>query len=645
MSQLVNREVVAVKPYNLPRLYLTHDHPIKSAQGHFVPAGELVEGFEVVVPFDTTETPVDLTPLELRILGLWVAEGHYQRRRPDGGYFKIGFTLHPEEEGLAALIREWVRTLTNRHGNPATLTDTQKVDPRNGNTYRVIMVNSRVAADFVQQWTQGDRAREKALPATLLQATRTQQAYLLEGLKAGDGFSNAQREGEVHGYGTASTTLALQVQRILWRQGKVAGITCARQQGGWGKANTGTRYEIRWFNGESRVSRIEAGKFYSQIYQVNRHVDYTGPVYDLTIETTEEIPTVSGIVHNCKHCCFVVPGRVYREDAREPHGGTWRDFFRLAVELGLEQPENLSRWPREDLQSERPRVKRLPPEEAVEIWSQIFLQGYLTLEDTVRLQDRGIDPELAGFISSTPRLWEWIRGAFPSEDLVGAGLAYLRETGELRPTRCIHPGRVLIPYRRGREQALFHFVGYQKCPPLQPGQSPVNYEAFRDTWVKIAGPTGFSSRVYGEIPEGADYLIVTEGQIKALAAIQHGFPCVGLPGMGACHYDLLTMVLQAGVKRVLIVFDTQLSEEHERFDAQEEIDYEATRLAQSLLKHQVPTFRAQLPLNPQVDGGLKMDIDSYLRHYPVESFVQVLKRAYPYELESTLDLLKGYARG
>jgi hypothetical protein len=59
---------------------------------------------------------------------------------------------------------------------------------------------------------------------------------------------------------------------------------------------------VRWYNGASWASRIENGVFYTKIMRVTRNVPYDGLVYDLTVQGTAQIPTASGLVHNCSFC-------------------------------------------------------------------------------------------------------------------------------------------------------------------------------------------------------------------------------------------------------------------------------------------------------------------------------------------------------
>ena len=331
VAQNTKKEIVCVKPYDLLPLYLTADHEWKVADGSFIASGDLlkltaaeyvpvskggglVDGeykrekppfHEVVVPFDTTEVRVSLSDEELFIIGLWLAEGHFAHRDPTGTkWYKVGFTLNQNEGYLVEQIANWARGFTNQFGKPATITDRIVIDKRNGNHSRLVVVNSQDAAAFIERNAGCGGAKHKSILPGLMRAGITQQIHLLEGLIVGDGCDVAMRGTEMHDFTSVSAKLALQVQRLLWRQGKVAGIVPQKSSSGFRNGKEGISYHTRWYNRDSVVSRIEGGKFYTAIHHISRNVDYKGLVYDLTIEGTHEIPTASGVVHNCRYCDF-----------------------------------------------------------------------------------------------------------------------------------------------------------------------------------------------------------------------------------------------------------------------------------------------------------------------------------------------------
>lgn len=310
----------------------------------------------------------------------------------------------------------------------------------------------------------------------------------------------------------------------------------------------------------------------------------------------------------CKHCNHVVTGKQYREDCREPHGGTWRDFVK---EVGDEA--NISLWPTEKQDNPIKPPDPLTRKKAQKVWEYMFAGATLLDEHRTHLMKRGIDPEKAGYVSSEDTSLSWVESEFGKDTAVRAGLGYLDDSGKLKPTKCVQPGRILIPYYQG--QSIVHFVGYMRCPDKTEAQTEEEYKEFRSNWVKVAGPVGFSTQIYGSFTEIPDYIIVTEGQIKAESAIQKGFPCVGLTGMGNNHKDFVKECIKRSVDKVIILFDTQLED-------QDNIDYEAERLARELLKKGIQPFRASLPIDP--DKEAKVDIDSFFLTHSEEEFTKVL---------------------
>lgn len=322
---------------------------------------------------------------------------------------------------------------------------------------------------------------------------------------------------------------------------------------------------------------------------------------------------------NCRHCNQVVPGKTYKETCREGHGGTWREFVQM---MG----DDIELWPRG-----RQHVKRVLPlslSKARSIWGHLVGLSTLLPEHRELLLARAVDPVRAGYTSASAEVWETLIALYGEDLIVRAGLAYRDDdTQRLRPTRCVQPGRILIPYW-DNESGVSYFAGYCRCPAQRPEQSDEFYKAYHDQWVKCASPAGFQTQIYGRIPDHADYLVITEGQIKAEAGIQRGFPFIGLTGMGSMHREVATQCRYRKVQRAVILFDTQL-------DDQDLIDYEAEHLARALIRKRIPTFRGVLPLEP---GEAKADVDSFLLHHETRGLVEVLVEAgrHPYVLAREL---------
>lgn len=312
----------------------------------------------------------------------------------------------------------------------------------------------------------------------------------------------------------------------------------------------------------------------------------------------------------CLHCHHVVPGKEYRAEATEPDGGTAWEFARL---MG----DDMALWPRGLVGSQTPDLPKLTTAQARKIWSQLIDDSSLSPEDADLMEARGIDPLQAGFVSMSEAVLERLRGEHDDEALVRAGLAYFNEAQEFRRRTCIKEGRILIPYREEKKGQVVHFVGYLRLPLRLPKYSDAEYEAVKSNWPKCAGPAGFSPPLYGVVPPDSPYLIVTEGQIKAIAAQQSGFACVGLQGMGNGHPGVVRAVLKAGCPRVILLFDTEAKD-------QENVEYEELRLAKAFLKAGVPCYQARLPITAEEE---KVDLDDFLLKQGAAALVPVLQAA------------------
>jgi hypothetical protein len=332
----------------------------------------------------------------------------------------------------------------------------------------------------------------------------------------------------------------------------------------------------------------------------------------------------------CLHCNQIVPWRNYRPTDRLGHGGTWKDFFRLMVDQGLEEKVNFRLWPKEDQEDNLAEHPILPMEEAQEIWGKLFEYGTLYSEHRDLMLRKGIDPERAGMVSASREVLKRLLKEYGEAALIKASLVYRSRHHELDTNRCVTEGRTLVPYLK--EGKVVYFIGYQK-PPEKGDMAPEEYQKLVRNWPNAAGPYAYPTQVYGEFPWKHPYLIVTEGQLKALAAIQRGLACVGITGIGSCHREIVEGCCKASISRVVIVFDTQM-------EGQENVDHAEQQLAQQLLRKHIEVFRVRLPLELEIDDGLKMDLDSYLLHHSTQDFIRLMGGAQSYILESDLARLE-----
>lgn len=185
---------------------------------------------------------------------------------------------------------------------------------------------------------------------------------------------------------------------------------------------------------------------------------------------------------------------------------------------------------------------------------------------------------------------------FGEAGVIKAGLAYIGFSGALCPSRCIHPGRVLIPYAESS-----YFRGYLK------GGEP-----------KYCGPKGVTSRdkLFGKIPFGGR-LIVTEGEFKAATAHLCGFSCTSLPGMGSSHDYFASQCSYRRVKEVYIAFDSQR-------ENMEFVDLAARSVAKKLEAFGITPHRVILPLP---SGVGKVDLEDFLWGNGPEALVTLLEKS------------------
>ena len=324
-----DKPVVQVKPYQLPAIRLTEDHPVKVYPYHYnawdktsqqfinkstvvdetpqwIEAGKLKEGrYRMAFPFPTEEMAVDLDPGLVRLLGYFTAEGSYQHSGGVAGHFNLEFSLHSKEHGIADDLEEVARQFTNRYGKPALAKRYFKQDPRNTNTYMRVVLYSKDAVAFMKRYVLGSNAREKHFAPEVMTWPRQLQKHLLSALMTGDGCEAQVNNNWCQIYSTASRLLAHQVFILMLRLGYLPGITEQTMKGGF--SNGGTCYHVRAYDNiegsARRTCEVRGNEYLVSIYKVVP-VEYTGLVYDLTVDGLPEILTEGGVVHNCRFCDY-----------------------------------------------------------------------------------------------------------------------------------------------------------------------------------------------------------------------------------------------------------------------------------------------------------------------------------------------------
>jgi putative DNA primase/helicase len=182
--------------------------------------------------------------------------------------------------------------------------------------------------------------------------------------------------------------------------------------------------------------------------------------------------------------------------------------------------------------------------------------------------------------------------------------------------------------------------GYVRLKPSKPRTAKPLKGEKQGKLIKYEAPVGSKNRLYippGTLPKLTDpsaELLVTEGEKKALAADQAGYPCLGLSGVWAWMkkrprkngkavgdrelIDDFEAVALHG-RKVTIVFDSDIKENPK-------IQLAEWCLAEALKSRGAVIKVARLPGLP--DGG-KVGIDDYLRIERPEDFAAVLFGAGP----------------
>lgn len=154
--------------------------------------------------------------------------------------------------------------------------------------------------------------------------------------------------------------------------------------------------------------------------------------------------------------------------------------------------------------------------------------------------------------------------------------------------------------------------GYARIKPDHPRTikgKPVKYESPRGQSNQVYLPPG----VAAVLASPAQELLLTEGEKKALAATQTGFPCIGLVGVYGWKQGKKENFLPAldrvawNNRAVYIVFDSDLPDKPEVQDAE-------NRLAAQLTQRGAKVRCARIPSGPAGPDGapVKQGLDDYL---------------------------------
>ena len=173
----------------------------------------------------------------------------------------------------------------------------------------LIQVYSKALSNFlINQCKRG--AHNKEIPNWIMSLPKDKQKLFISTLVKGDGNKSKRGRCKTNqvSYRTVSLQLAGQVRDMAFRLGYLAGVSITTRGDHLWKSGIITKgprisYNIR-FNEVGSSSKDHRGYndkenfAYLKILKVEE-VNYSGLVYDLTVENTSDFSTSSGCVHNC----------------------------------------------------------------------------------------------------------------------------------------------------------------------------------------------------------------------------------------------------------------------------------------------------------------------------------------------------------
>lgn len=274
-------ELVGIRSYgDHELLWVTPEHPVRVADPsrqsyRWIPASEIRTDHWVVRPRRrSTETLLPSPWVEM--IGWFICEGSI-----GGNAVNLAVGVH-EPDHIEA-IRKLIAAFGVR-ANESVL----------GSVHQFAIASTALADFLVDQC--GKLAHNKRIPWSLIQG---HEQRLYDVLMAGDGC----RFGELDVYVTVSPHLARDVQMLSGMLGMRAGIS--RKRGGPSQimgreVETRDKYEVRISRKLSRkaYTRCMKNGVATRVREVRR-MAYTGPVYNLEVQSDHTYVAAGRAVHNC----------------------------------------------------------------------------------------------------------------------------------------------------------------------------------------------------------------------------------------------------------------------------------------------------------------------------------------------------------
>ena len=242
---------------------------------------------------------IELTPDLAFVIGLWAAEGSFQKQtRASGKRLRYGlnFTLNVEEMYLAKRIKEALGPL----GCKVTIYNYVNND-HHKNTLDIKVSGRALSEMFVDLC--GEGAHNKKFSRWIMELQPDLQKYVLSGFVAGDGHIRRDITHRITAV-TVSRQLARQIWLMALRCGEPAGLHSSATVMPKTK-KPGTVYHVTFYTEKRRVEKdsrrsfIYNGIFYTPVLKVGKVVSEGLPVFDLSVLGIHQYVANGICVHNC----------------------------------------------------------------------------------------------------------------------------------------------------------------------------------------------------------------------------------------------------------------------------------------------------------------------------------------------------------
>jgi ribosomal protein L37AE/L43A len=236
-----------------------------------------------------------------------------------------------------------------------------------------------------------------------------------------------------------------------------------------------------------------------------------------------------------------------------------------------------------------------------------FLSDNLELEDLHReyLKERGVFNPQEYKIGSIPfNILDILGREFSEKELVSSGLGY-RYSGAFRLSLTLEPRRIFIPY--------WHLDEIVGCKTRE------NPYLYSELDIKYLIPKGCSigQNLFQKKPTTNSDLLITEGELKCIAALENHYDCVAVPGI---NYSLkVTQQIRklAGTKtirRIFVVFDNDRN-----FMQKQEVISSICKTCSIIGQKAAPVIL------PKLSATEKQDLDSFFKAHNSKDFDEILE--------------------